>query len=442
MGCFQSKEGEEDEYDNDDLVRYRTPLMTLEQRELIKIRIENQVKHNKNGRECKLVQQASQSTLTTASTSNSTSSLSTPPRARPRTISTTPIISEEEYSDNSMDDDSNEEEENDDESISVDGDSRNNDNNNNNKQRHLRNEISGSKPPPQRKIEEQSNAGVTDTTQKQQQQQQKESETELLRKEKLRRGIQLIQDRLRVLQLCQIGMLDDGNCQFRSIAHQLYGNADRYHYTVRMSVVEYMKQHKKDFDCYFSKNSSGGADSWNRYVKSMKHLGTWGDELTLRAASNRFRCTIHIISSELEHYYVCYKPDNDEKRDYDNKKITTTSSRSNSNKKKKKTAVVAASTARKEKTTKEVDNATTLSAKLPSSNGDVNNVINGENNNNNIISPCKDIFLAYLSPLHYNSIRLIVPENEQQSQQATTTVIRRNTIVNNDRDDALLEVDA
>ena len=79
-------------------------------------------------------------------------------------------------------------------------------------------------------------------------------------------------------------------------------------------------------------------------LRTMAQLGTWGDEMTLTAAAQVFACHVHVLTSQQENYYLCYKPndDNDE----------------------------------------EAANQT---------NGD---------------GACSNVFLAYISPIHYNSVVL------------------------------------
>jgi hypothetical protein len=126
---------------------------------------------------------------------------------------------------------------------------------------------------------------------------------EAARAEKIRSGVALIEQRLSHLRLEQCAMRDDGSCCFRSIAHQVFGDADRHHAHVRRVVVQHMKQHSDDFSFLFD-----GEAEFQRYLESMSQLGTWGDELTLRAASDALRCTIHVLTSEKDHFYICYRP--------------------------------------------------------------------------------------------------------------------------------------
>lgn len=76
-------------------------------------------------------------------------------------------------------------------------------------------------------------------------------------------------------------MVDDGNCQFRALSSECYGT-QRWHQTIRARVVDHMFQNSQDFEIYFSNKNA-----FMSYLDSMKESGTWGDELTLRAAVMR-----------------------------------------------------------------------------------------------------------------------------------------------------------
>ena len=157
------------------------------------------------------------------------------------------------------------------------------------------------------------------------------------REQRIFAGIELLSQRMRHLHLQQVVMRDDGNCQFRSLAHQLFGNEDRYHAAVRAKIVDYLQQHASDYNFYFESESE-----WKRYLKTMAQSGTWGDEMTLTAAASVFGCAVHVLTSEQENYYLCYHPNNNDKGE--SKKDATA---------------------------------------------------------------CPDVFLAYISPIHYNSVVLV-----------------------------------
>jgi len=81
------------------------------------------------------------------------------------------------------------------------------------------------------------------------------------------------------LHMLQVG--GDGNCQFRSASQQLFGT-EAHHGYVRQQAVEYMRSHKALFSGFCA-----DAVEFERYLARIARDRTWGDELTLRAISDR-----------------------------------------------------------------------------------------------------------------------------------------------------------
>jgi hypothetical protein len=177
------------------------------------------------------------------------------------------------------------------------------------------------------------------------------------REEKIRDGCLLLRERIQNFKVKMDVMADDGNCQFRAIAAQLYsGDQDGWHAKVREVVVAYMHKQKDEFSFLFEDEKE-----FNKYLGGMARERTWGDELTLKAASNAYNVNIHVLTSEKEHFYVCYRPDG-------------SSSSSHGGEEGKKN--------------EEPDAALSKKNSGAESQGPI------------------DIFIAYISPIHYNSICL------------------------------------
>ena len=94
-------------------------------------------------------------------------------------------------------------------------------------------------------------------------------------------------------------MRGDGNCLFRSIAHQLQRDPDQHHYAVRTRVINYMEQ-RKDFYSLFVEDDM----TWDDYVDGMKKSGTWGGYQELCAASSAFNLSIHVYQWNEPKYVI------------------------------------------------------------------------------------------------------------------------------------------
>ena len=103
-----------------------------------------------------------------------------------------------------------------------------------------------------------------------------------------------------------------------------------------------------------------GSDEFERYLTNMSRDRHWGDELTLRAAVEAYSCIAHIISSEAQNWYLVYTPES----------------------------------------TDDVEMMLPVGVKAPPKN--------------------KDVYLSYVSPIHYNSVVVSTVDNQGMAGWART----------------------
>ena len=100
----------------------------------------------------------------------------------------------------------------------------------------------------------------------------------------------LMQSRLGALCLQSIDVGGAGDCFFRSVSHQLYGNSND-HMQIRFAGVQYMRDHPERFV------ESNTDNSWLRYLNDMCLQGTWSDALIVQAVADALNVVIHIVES-------------------------------------------------------------------------------------------------------------------------------------------------
>ncbi|KAF3513935.1 hypothetical protein F2Q69_00000464, partial [Brassica cretica] len=105
----------------------------------------------------------------------------------------------------------------------------------------------------------------------------------------------------------------DGNCQFSSLADQLF-RCPEYHEKVRERIVKQLKTCPKTYREFVEMDSSKKRANdlpkdYSEYVKNMSKNGVWGDSVTLQAAADtlneqvfivQFGVKIVVITSEKE----------------------------------------------------------------------------------------------------------------------------------------------
>ena len=98
----------------------------------------------------------------------------------------------------------------------------------------------------------------------------------------------LMQSRLGELGLQSIDVGGAGDCFFRSVSHQLYGNC-HHDMRKRTAGVQFMR----DYPERFIENNT--ENSWLRCNKSLQ--GTWADALIIQAVADALNVTIQIVES-------------------------------------------------------------------------------------------------------------------------------------------------
>ena len=124
----------------------------------------------------------------------------------------------------------------------------------------------------------------------------------LSREDTIVEGLELLRKRCSYLALRQREMKDDGNCQFRALAHELFGNQE-HHGFVRAEIVSFLRKHEDEYSILFVDD-----DAWQQFLGAMATPGTWGEEITLRAAVEAFGIRIHVLTSTEENWLLQYSP--------------------------------------------------------------------------------------------------------------------------------------
>ena len=111
----------------------------------------------------------------------------------------------------------------------------------------------------------------------------------------------------------------DGNCMFRAVSDQVYGNED-YHYIIREKCMDYLLI-ERDF---FSQFIEGGNKEFDNYINMKRKSGVWGDDVELQAISEIYNRPIEIYSGSnkpLKTFHENIKEFNLKDEKEENKKI-------------------------------------------------------------------------------------------------------------------------
>jgi hypothetical protein len=190
-------------------------------------------------------------------------------------------------------------------------------------------------------------------------------DAEIERQNQLLVAVKVLGERIANLGLQQMAMVDDGNCLFRAVSYQLF-RAQTYHSQLRRLAVRHIEEHKSEYMPYFEDD-----DNFSTYVDRMSTPGTWGDEITLHSLSSHFGVNIHVITSTTDNWYLTYHC----------------------------SSFSSASSSLLDYTTKSTEQQEQQ-------------------------QHSRDIFLAYISPIHYNSITHIAEDSKYIAAYTTEKYTR------------------
>ncbi|KAH8584334.1 cysteine protease [Cryptosporidium sp. chipmunk genotype I] len=81
----------------------------------------------------------------------------------------------------------------------------------------------------------------------------------------------------------------DGNCLFRSVGSQIYGESD-YHDIIRSACMDYVDLNKESFSGFVHEYPS-----IEKYIQEKRKLGVWADNIELQALSDLYRIPIYVF---------------------------------------------------------------------------------------------------------------------------------------------------
>ena len=98
-----------------------------------------------------------------------------------------------------------------------------------------------------------------------------------------------IKDKIEKLDFFIKKMGGDGNCMFRAVSDQVYGNED-YHGIIREKCMKYLLIERQ----FFSQFVEGGDKEFDNYINMKSKSGVWGDDVELQAISEIYNRPIEI----------------------------------------------------------------------------------------------------------------------------------------------------
>ena len=101
----------------------------------------------------------------------------------------------------------------------------------------------------------------------------------------------IVENKLEQLGLRPLDVGGEGDCFFRAISHQLYGDSN-HHLDIRIAGVNYLRENPERFI------ESNIESSWMQYLANMSTPGTWCDNLVIQAVADILNLKIHIIESD------------------------------------------------------------------------------------------------------------------------------------------------
>ena len=84
--------------------------------------------------------------------------------------------------------------------------------------------------------------------------------------------------------------LPPGNCQFRSLADQMWHDQN-LHKEIRRLVVGHMSQHRSQYAPFVT------SEAFPAYIARMAKDGEWGDNVTLQVAADALEVEIVLVTS-------------------------------------------------------------------------------------------------------------------------------------------------
>lgn len=92
----------------------------------------------------------------------------------------------------------------------------------------------------------------------------------------------------------------DGNCLFRALSDQYYGDAGKAHPEIRKTIIDFLRSHPDDFKVFIE---CEGEETWEQHLSRMSRDGVFGDHAEIVAFSRAANVNV-IIYQRTTHFLI------------------------------------------------------------------------------------------------------------------------------------------